>query len=248
MGLIETEGIVLRSIKLGEADKIVTVLSKQEGVVRGVARGARRLKSKFGASLEPFTHVLLTFFEKETRELVSFTQVEIIRSYFELTGDDRAFVSLEYLAGIVTEFAPLRAPDERFFRMMRACLETLAAEPESVAEVIRYCEVWTLRLAGFLPDLKHCGTCRSELDEERSPFALSAGSVLECRRCAGGKGILVSFESLQQLSSALRAQPAVWARAAKSQTNPSRSEAGAVLHALMTRALEREPKSRPRSN
>lgn len=248
MGLIETEGIVLRSIKLGEADKIVTVLSRQEGVVRGVARGARRLKSKFGASLEPFTHILLTFFEKETRELVTFTQAEIVRSYFDLTRDDRAFVSLEYVAGIIIEFAPLRAPDERFFRMMRACLETLAAAPESVAEVVRYCEVWALKLAGFFPELNRCGVCRRELDKDRSPFALGLGCALECRKCAGGKGTPISLESLQQLSSALKTQPNAWTHAAKDQTDVNRSEAGAMLHTLMTRALEREPKPRPRLN
>ncbi|MCA1816240.1 MAG: DNA repair protein RecO, partial [Acidobacteria bacterium] len=60
MGLVEAEGIVLRNIKLGEADKTVTILSRHEGVVRGVAKGARRLKTRFGASLEPFTHIQLT--------------------------------------------------------------------------------------------------------------------------------------------------------------------------------------------
>lgn len=65
MGLVETEAIILRSYRLAEADKIVIGLTKGAGVVRGVAHGARRLKSKYGASLEPFTHVALQFYEKE---------------------------------------------------------------------------------------------------------------------------------------------------------------------------------------
>src|ERR1700750_1423913 len=86
MGLVETEAIVLHTHKLADADKIVVSLTEKYGLVRGVAKGARRLKSRFGASLEPFTLINLTFFEKETRELVSIRSAEIIRSYFGAAG------------------------------------------------------------------------------------------------------------------------------------------------------------------
>ena len=247
MGLVETEGIVLRTIKLGEADKIATVLSRHEGVVRGVAKGARRLKSKFGASLEPFTHIQFTFFEKDARELVTLTHAEITKSYFELTRDDRVLAPLEYLAGIVIEFAPLRAPDERFFRLLSAALETLSAQPQGVEEVVRYCEVWALKLAGFLPDVSRCSVCRRGFGGETGAPMLGAGGALQCRGCSGGKGTAVPGGVLRQLQSALRARPDVWVRAEKSQADSNRAEAGALLHTLMTRALEREPKARKRT-
>ena len=79
MGLIETEGLVLKSYSLAEADKIVVFLTQEHGLVRGVAKGAKRLKSKFGGSLEPFSIVRLTYFQKEDRELVSIQQSEIGR-------------------------------------------------------------------------------------------------------------------------------------------------------------------------
>ncbi|MBD0370802.1 MAG: DNA repair protein RecO, partial [Pyrinomonadaceae bacterium] len=84
MGLVETEAIVLRSYNLAEADKIVVCLTRSTGVVRAVAHGARRLKSRFGAGLEPFTFVQMSYHEKEGRELVTLRQLEIARSYFSL--------------------------------------------------------------------------------------------------------------------------------------------------------------------
>jgi DNA repair protein RecO (recombination protein O) len=247
MGLTETDAIVLRSIKLGEADKIATLLTSQEGVVRGVARGARRLKSRFGASLEPFTLIRLTFFEKEARELVSITRAEIIQSYFGLTRDDAVFFELEYLAGLILEFAPLRAPDERFYRMLRACLEALAKSPGGVTWVSRYCEVWTLKLAGFLPDLTRCETCRKPLTREQRGVALNSGSNFECHGCANARGIVVSQEALSLVNTALKTPPEEWSREAAVRDFQCAPEVRELLRILIVRALEREPVLRPRS-
>ena len=87
MALVQTEAIVLRTYNLAEADRIVLCLTRNAGLVRGVARGARRLKSRFGAALEPFTLISLTFHEKENRELVTLSQTEILKSHFDLAAD-----------------------------------------------------------------------------------------------------------------------------------------------------------------
>ncbi|MCA1636067.1 MAG: DNA repair protein RecO [Acidobacteria bacterium] len=241
MGLIETDAIVLRSIKLGEADKIATALTSQEGVVRGVARGARRLKSRFGASLEPFTLIRLSFFEKETRELVTITGAKITKSYFDLTRDDSVFVTLEYVAGLILEFTPLRAPDERFFRMLKACLEALAESPGEVTWVCRYCEVWILKLAGFLPDSTKCGSCRKPLGREPGGAALNSGSNFECFDCADSRGIVISPDALSMLNTALKTRPGSWTHEAARKDRESSSEVGKLLRILIARALGREP-------
>src|SRR5215216_4935890 len=106
MGLVETEGIVLRTYNLAEADKIVVCLTRQAGVVRAVARGARRMKSRFGAGLEPFTIISLAYYEKEGRELVSMRQAEIIRSFFNLAQSAETVGALAYMSELVIEFAP----------------------------------------------------------------------------------------------------------------------------------------------
>jgi DNA repair protein RecO (recombination protein O) len=87
LGLVESEAIVLRTYNLAEADKIVVCLTRRAGLVRAVARGARRLKSKYGAGLEPYTLLSLSFYEKEGRELHSLRELEIVRSYFHLSGN-----------------------------------------------------------------------------------------------------------------------------------------------------------------
>ncbi|MDT7542846.1 MAG: repair protein RecO [Acidobacteriota bacterium] len=248
MALFETEAIVLRNLKLGEADKIIVALTKQEGVVRGVAKGARKLKSRYGASLEPFTIIRLTFFEKEMRELVSIGEAEIVKSYFDLTRNDSIFTTLEHVAGLIMEFAPLRSPDERFFRMFKACLEALEEEPGRVQEIALYSEIWTLRLSGFLPDPTTCTSCGTALEVENAGAVLSTGSALTCTRCAGGQGLIMHREALAKLISALKIPPLAWAkRSDHYPADPSTDTVvSQVLHILTARALEREPRFRSR--
>jgi DNA repair protein RecO len=242
MGLVETEALILRNLRLGEADKIVVALTRHEGVVRGVARGARRLKSRYGASLEPFTLIHLTFFEKEARELVSFTHTEIVESYFELTGDDKIFQTLEYLAGLVIEFAPLRAPDERFYRLLRACLHAVRQSPPQIRYIARYCEIWILKIAGFLPDLGNCAMCGRTSSGRAAGGLLDHNNILKCVRCSDGQGFAVSAPVIRELNVAMKSRPEDWAQ---SQTNTGvDSELGGLLRILISRALERDPKLR----
>src|SRR5689334_7931845 len=113
MGLNETEAIVLRTYNLADADKIVVCLTRDSGVIRAVAKGARKLKSRFGAGLEPSTVLSLDYFEKEGRELVSLKQAEIIRSYFGLAQNTEIVSALAYLSELVMEFSPPGEPNEK---------------------------------------------------------------------------------------------------------------------------------------
>src|SRR6187431_714399 len=97
MALFETEALILRTYNLAEADKIVVCLSRSAGLIRGVAKGCRKLRNRFGASLEPFTFVRLTYYEKENRELVSIRQTEILKSNFNLSSDPAVVNGLAYL-------------------------------------------------------------------------------------------------------------------------------------------------------
>lgn len=113
--LVETEAIILRTYKLAEADKIVVALTRRAGVVRGVARGARRLRSRFGAGLEPPVVVDFAYFEKEGQELVSVKRAEVIRSYFDLARHRAAWEAAMYMSLLVGELIPANHPDERVF-------------------------------------------------------------------------------------------------------------------------------------
>src|SRR5215210_1690210 len=138
MGLVESEAIVLRTYNLAEADKIVVCLTRKAGVLRAVARGARRLKSKYGAGLEPYTLLALSYYEKEGRELHSLREAEIMRSYFHLSGSVEMMAALAHLGELVLEFAPPHEPNEKLFRMVNACLEALARTPLDFRAITLY--------------------------------------------------------------------------------------------------------------
>ncbi|MBA2339839.1 MAG: DNA repair protein RecO [Pyrinomonadaceae bacterium] len=241
MGLVDTEAIILRSYRLAEADKIVISLTKSAGVVRGVANGARRLKSKYGASLEPFTLVTLNYYEKEGRELVSLRHVEILKSYFDLARNTEAVHALEYWGELVLEFAPPHEPNEKLFRMAKACVEALAEEPGQVDACVRYFEIWTLKLAGFLPDLRACAACKRELGEDETA-TINLDQTLHCAACSKHVGDKWSSESLKRMRLIQRVSPLNFARASTGSAMAARRELSQITERLIARALERAPR------
>jgi DNA repair protein RecO (recombination protein O) len=243
MGLVETEAVVLHTHKLAEADKIVVCMTEKAGLVRGVARGARRLKSRFGAGLEPFTHVQLTFFEKEARELVSIKGAEIIKSYFGAAKEVEALAALEYLAELVREFAPPHQADPKLFRMLRACVDALAEEPARTSALIPYCELWSLKLAGFLPDYRACAGCGKPLGgADADEVYITHEGLPRCRACRrAGQAVSADVYGLLR---ALRTEgPHVWARKFYAATRSEQQTLSGVARGLVRRALEREPRS-----
>jgi DNA repair protein RecO (recombination protein O) len=244
MGVSETEAIVLRTYKLAEADKITVFLSQNSGVMRGVARGARRLKSKFGAALEPFTLISLSYFEKEGQELVSIRQADILRSYFELSNNTEVVIALEYVGGLILEFTPPHEPNERIFRMIRACLEAIAAAPDNLRHITRYCEIWLLKLSGFLPDLRACVNCKKPLAGNREKTYLGTDGALRCNACAYKMDLEVSGEATAQLRATQRLAPGEWAQSLSVVSETVHKEISQVTQRLITRALERLPRGR----
>lgn len=244
MGLVETQAIVLQTYKLADADKIVLCMTEKAGLVRGVARGARRLKSKFGASLEPFTLIQLTFFEKETRELVTIKDAEIVKSYFRTSVSQEAFEGLVYILELVKEFAPPHHADEKLFKMLRACVDFLAGAPERVVAASAYTELWTLKLTGFLPEFKTCGDCGTALGESfRGQRYISHEGVLWCQNCRRGGAQPLGQEAYGLLSSTRNRGPAAWSESFAGALEESRRVVSETARGLVRRALEREPRA-----
>lgn len=242
MSLIETEAIVLRTYNLAEADKIVVCLTRVAGIVRAVAKGARRLKSRFGAGLEPFTIIALTYFEKEGRELVSLRQADIIRSYFNLSNNEETVAALAYMGELLVEFAPPHEPNEKLFRMVRAVTEALEQIPEEIPALVRYFEIWTLKLAGFFPEIQLCGSCGKKLGEGQSSY-LNAELKLRCGDCSNYLGTALSAAARSQLRSAQRLSPVEFAKAASNLAATPRHEMTNLTQGLIGRALERQPRT-----
>lgn len=187
MPLIETEGLILRSYNLSEADKIVVLFTREEGLVRGVAKGARRLKSRFGSSLEPFSIVQLEFFRKEERELVSIQRLDLITSYFDIASNPDFLQKFAYLAEVLIAFTPPHDANETLYRMVKICLDTAAENLESLESIALYFELWLLRLGGFLPDWAKCGICDRTLAEGET-VNLQINFHLLCNACEKTRG------------------------------------------------------------
>jgi DNA repair protein RecO (recombination protein O) len=160
--LFTADALVLRTYKLGEADRIVVFLTRDRGKKRGVAKGARRPRSKFAGALEPLTEARVAYFESERRELVGLNYAETVHSPLMLTGarrpgdghaaiDGQAFGYVEYFAELIDEWAQEADADDRLYRLGTSMLEALACGAP-VEPLARYFEYWLLRLQGVYPE------------------------------------------------------------------------------------------------
>ena len=152
MSIRASEAIVLRTWPFREADLVVSFFTRDQGKLRGIARRARRPKSNFGAGLERLAHVTVSYYQKENRELVSLNSCEILDSWFALASNWEAGIALDFLAEVSDQLLPPAEVNERHFRLLMAVLLYLR-DGGNVWPAVLYFALWSVRLAGFLPDL-----------------------------------------------------------------------------------------------
>jgi DNA repair protein RecO (recombination protein O) len=199
--------IVLRTYRVGEADKIVVFFTLEMGKVRGIAKGARRARSRFGGSLEIGTEIELTFFEKEGRDLSSVDRCDIVRSRFSQLGDPILATTLGYITDLTDAFLPERETNKRIYRLLRAAIGALSS-PETAETQARYFEAWLLRLSGVYPLRKTCPACGNLLQGLGAWFSFDERH-LTCRECREEvpRGFPISPESLLFLDDVWRLPP-----------------------------------------
>ncbi|MDN4174441.1 DNA repair protein RecO [Nocardioides sp. SOB77] len=185
MPLYRDEAIVLRTHKLGEADRIITLLTRHHGRVRAVAKGVRRTTSRFGSRLEPFTHVDLQL--AEGRNLDTITQAETLTAFHSGIGLDYD----RYTAGtVMLETAERLAAEEREpslqqFLLLVGGLRAMASGQRTPSQVLDSYLLRSLSVAGYAPSFEHCARCGTLPNPERGPhrwFNPSMGGVL-CATC-----------------------------------------------------------------
>ncbi|MBK8304956.1 MAG: DNA repair protein RecO [Chloracidobacterium sp.] len=184
MPLVETEGLVIKSYNLAEADRIVVLLTLDHGVVRGVAKGAKRLKSKFGSGLEPFSVVQATYFQKDSVELVSIQKTDLIQSNFDAASDPDFLQKFSYLGDLLLTMSPPHDPNETLYRMVKR-VETASNDRFDAIEHGRIFRIVDAGLAGYLPDWGHCNACGREFDDAETAN-LSDNFHLICPTCRRG--------------------------------------------------------------
>ena len=158
MPLYTADALVLRTYALGESDRIVVFLTRDRGKKRGVAKSARRSRSRFGGALEPLTEARVAYFESARRELVGLNYAEVVRSPLAMVGTQPAqgcdaLTYAAYFAELLNEWAQDADADDRLYRLGASMLDGLAAGVP-VQPLARYFEYWVLRLQGVYPEAK----------------------------------------------------------------------------------------------
>jgi DNA repair protein RecO (recombination protein O) len=233
------QGVVLRSIKLGEADKIVTVMTQDSGKVRAVAKGIRKTTSRFGARLEPFTHVNLMLY-RGRGALDTVTQAEIIAPHMAIREDLGRFAAGETMLEAVDKVAEEHERNLRLTLLLLAGCRALDARPADPAAVAGSFLLKLLSLSGFHPSLTACAVC-----SERDPQLWDAGmGGAVCGRCAEQGAGSVSRAALTYLAASALADlnDAGAMRAPDARVN---KESRALLYGFAEYHLERRMKSVP---
>ena len=185
MGLYRDQGVVVRTIKLGEADRIVTILTRGQGKVRAVAKGIRKPGSRFGARLEPTSHVALQCYRG--RELDIVTQVETIDAHRALREHYGCLTHAVSMLEAVDQVAQEREPNPARYRMLVGALRTLAERPSPIVSTAFFWKL--LSLEGFHPLLDVCVRCGDDA-ASFAGFDRDEGGVL-CEPCVriGGRRV-----------------------------------------------------------
>lgn len=182
MPLHESEAIVLQNYPLGEADRLVSFLSRTMGRMRGVAAGARKPKSRFGSTLERLSHIRIWFHERETRELVRISQCEIIESFIDAFRDYPSSIALGLFSEITQAVLPDREASDANFRLVLLASQSVkrTGKPELP---LAYFALWSVKLGGWLPALDRCAKCGRAVGAEETAFFSPRASAIYCAKC-----------------------------------------------------------------
>ena len=175
----KTRGIVLRRSPMGEADRLLTIFTPEQGKVRVVARGVRRIKSKLAGHLEPLTYVSVSISRGRTLDVVS--EAQTVRSFIGLREDLSRMSQAVYLAEIADAFSTEREPSPEMFQLLLTCLDALESTGKPYI-LLRWFEVRMLDAAGFRPELYECIECRSRLEPGDYVYSSARGGAL-CSQC-----------------------------------------------------------------
>ena len=150
-----SDSLILRSYPFGEADLIVSYFTRDQGKLRGVAKRVRKPKSPFGAGLERMSLSRVTYTKRENRDLTTIIGAEVVSSPFDLASSYDLALALDFIAEVGEHLLQPEELNEKYFRLMLAMLDHLRAKGEAgLWQTIVYYSLWSVRLSGFLPELR----------------------------------------------------------------------------------------------
>ncbi len=185
MALVTTKAIVLKSMRWGEADRILTFFSLRLGKVRGIARGARRMKSRFGGMLEPFSSINLTLFETRRDGLASVSHANVLEPFFAVRERLERISAASRMVALIEGITADRDPGPPIFHVLLEGLRSLMRTDDPGWLTLMF-QIHVLGQSGFRPQLDHCVTCGRDAGARSCTFSPSAGGLL-CAACDRGR-------------------------------------------------------------
>ncbi len=235
MPLIATEAFVLRTYKLAEQDKIVVFFTKELGKIRLVAKGARKLRNRFGASLEILTRVRLLFHNKPNRELQVLDRAELIYSPMEKERTLRFNYYLFYFAEMIHEFFPDHEKNLAAFRILLN-IEYALINNQNLDFLARYVELQLLHTQGILSSVAFCSQCNRRYDSLLERRYLGEGTEVLCTTCRRDESHYLSATVVKSIH-AFEKGSADWVKTLRGTVL---EELGSLNHLLITRFLGKE--------
>lgn len=231
------DAVVLRHADWGEADRLLTLYARDHGIVRALAKGARKITSRKAGHLQPFTHITVQL--AKGRDLLIVTQVETVNAFLPLHDDLVKTSFAAYVVELLMRFSyEEEGANPSIFRLLVETLDRLEKETDAWVSV-RYYEMRLLDAVGFRPQLFECANCSREILAEDQYFSFTAGGVI-CPRCGVGLNnpARISLETLKYLrhfqrssyKDASRARPGLEVQ----------KEAETLMQGYFTYLLERE--------
>ena len=206
MSLVRTRGVILRSQRWGDADRIVTLFSHNLGKMRGVARGARRMRTRFGGVLGPFGLVDVTLFQKTPEALGQISQIDLVASYSAIREDLTVMTAAARMVKMVEAITVDRDPSPELYAALVHGLESLSPE-EDVALTTLLFQIHVLSHTGFRPRFDCCTECGKPAHHHRPQwFSPQSGGVVcqECGQRGMGRMLFLSKGSMAFIEQARR--------------------------------------------
>lgn len=196
MKIERTEAIILHAYQARERDKVIVFLTPDHGKRKALAYGARAIRSRFGAALEPLAKIRIGYSEREGEELLRVDSVDLVRSLFPAQQTLPGSVAATYIAEMIDTFAPSDDPAELMYRLLdRACEALLGGD--GFAAIVAYVEIWMLKLAGIFPSLRQCQSCGDALSRPVRYDAQMQAFV--CGNCGGRDTHIVSNDAVEAI-------------------------------------------------
>jgi DNA repair protein RecO (recombination protein O) len=233
---LRTEVVVLRHTDWGEADRLLSLFSREGGKLRAVAKGVRKLHSRKAGHLEPFTRVKLML--ARGRDFWIVTQAETVDAYLPIREDLVRTAYAAYVIELLDRFTYEEGENRPLYQLVVDTLQRIALQPDPFSSV-RYYEIRLLDLLGFRPELVQCVRCDNKIEPEDQYFDAGLGGVL-CPRC--GEGVPTARPiSMRALKFLRHYQRSTFSEASRIELTPGvKREIEGLLSYYLTYLLERQ--------